>query len=372
MMRLAATTGDSDEAKRVAKRGNLFPPARVPARIAGASTRLSRNLSFPPQLLVRRRPFSSFSSQAMWNVLRHHAKHALRPIAQPAHPGRTSAVWTSSSRARLYATTTSTTSTYVPPASVRDMDEEADHEDYEESDGKLPHPESSNFYSGRSAYFDQTNVLEDALKHTRKALTTLSLLPLPAFARAALPPFQPVWKPQAQMGQAIGMRLKTSRYRKLTALLNQLDEHKRIAQAAGYNELAERIILVLALFERENKEAVLMRGRRKPVKFDDYGRSYTLGKRKESSARVWMIAVKERPQEVGSASVDKATEELLALKQANPDLAASNVPIERPEDSVRAGDLPTTNILINNVPLIQYLYVSPSHSPPIVCRLYFF
>lgn len=237
------------------------------------------------------------------------------------------------------------------------MDEEADYEDYEEFDGKLPHPESSNFYSGRSAYFDQTNVLEDALKHTRRALTNLSLLPLPAFARAALPPFQPVWKPKAQMGQAIGMRLKTSRYRKLTALLNQLDEHKRIAQAAGYNELAEGIILVLALFERENKEAVLMRGRRKPVKFDDYGRSYTLGKRKESSARVWMIAVKERPQEVGSASVDQATEELLALKQANPDLAASNVPIERPEDSVRAGDLPTTNILINNVPLIQYLYV---------------
>ncbi|THH32501.1 hypothetical protein EUX98_g1692 [Antrodiella citrinella] len=230
-------------------------------------------------------------------------------------------------------------------------------EAFEYMEQQLPKPESPNFYTGRSAYFDQTNMLEDAISHTRKALTSLHLLPLPKFALDSLPPLQPVWKPQIAMGQAIGMKLKTSRYRKLTDMLNQLDQYKRIALTAGYAELAEMIDQVLVLFERANKEAVLMRGRRKPVKFDEYGRSYTLGKRKESAARVWMIPVKHDPLpkiESLITAVESEPSELEALKQANPDLAAVAIPTAPPAESTRPGNLPVTNILINNVPIIKY------------------
>ena len=139
------------------------------------------------------------------------------------------------------------------------------------------------------------------------------------------------------MAQAIGMKLKTSRYRKLTAMLNQLDEHKRIAQAAGYDQLADKISSVLMLFERDNKEAILARGKRKPVKFDEYGRSYTLGKRKESAARVWMIAVKDKPAQPPASSESEVAESVDTPSSAN--------------------DIPVTNIIINNVPLIDYLCV---------------
>jgi len=107
---------------------------------------------------------------------------------------------------------------------------------------------------------------------------------------------------------------------------------RRIATAGAEDQIAAQIGDVLEIFERADKDAHLARGRRKPVRFDEYGRTYTLGKRKESAARVWMIPV--RPSEA----------------EAEPENASTGVsPLVKPR-----APLQTTTILVNNLPLATY------------------
>lgn len=137
-----------------------------------------------------------------------------------------------------------------------------------------------------------------------------------------------------------------SRYRRVITLLNQLDEYKRIAEVAGVNDLAGRIAELLGTFESDNKAAILASAKRKPVAFDEFGRTYTSGKRKESSARVWVIPV-QKP-EVAEEATSKAQPQL-NLPASAPAVSAFNNP--------QPVQVTTTNILVNNVPLNKYLYV---------------
>jgi small subunit ribosomal protein S9 len=91
------------------------------------------------------------------------------------------------------------------------------------------------------------------------------------------------------MASIFTIPLTTARYKKVTALLAQLSEYRRIATAAGLEELRVGVENLVELFETDNKDALLARGVTKPVKFDQYGRSYTVGRRKTSVARVWII-----------------------------------------------------------------------------------
>jgi len=90
---------------------------------------------------------------------------------------------------------------------------------------------------------------------------------------------------------------------------------------------------------------MLARGKAKPVKFDEYGRSYTLGKRKTSSARVWIVPVQRPPADSSTPSpptpalteTDSALEALL-----NPNSSKSNE------------DVSAAQVLVNNTPLSAY------------------
>lgn len=132
------------------------------------------------------------------------------------------------------------------------------------------------------------------------------------------------------MADVVQHTLTTSRHRRITALLNELNYHRRIATAGGYEDLGSGITNILDMFEKGNKDAVLNRGVRKPVKFDQHGRTYTVGKRKTSSARVWIIPVK---QQATPAETDVAG--IVSFKTE----AAPVIP---------------TTILVNNLPLAQY------------------
>jgi small subunit ribosomal protein S9 len=149
--------------------------------------------------------------------------------------------------------------------------------------------------------------------------------------------------------------LTTARYRRIIAVLADLEECARIASAAGHTPLAESIKPVLALFERHDKDNVLARALRKHVPLDRYGRSYTVGKRKESAARVWIIPVRQPTTDTTTAaspavstnSSPDADADLLApmVNDAfapSPDAATSRVPVT-----------PTT-ILVNNAPLNKF------------------
>jgi len=135
------------------------------------------------------------------------------------------------------------------------------------------------------------------------------------------------------MADVVQHTLTTSRHRRITALLNELNYHRRITTAGGYEQLGAGITNILDMFEKGNKDAVLNRGIRKPVKFDEHGRTYTLGKRKTSSARVWIIPVKQAAAE--PTPVDATSAGIVSLKE-------EAIPVT-----------PTT-ILVNNTPLAQY------------------
>ncbi|KAF7792347.1 hypothetical protein EIP86_003383 [Pleurotus ostreatoroseus] len=265
----------------------------------------------------------------MFNVLRRRA--TVSAAATAAAAPRPAA------RARL-----STASSFVPPDSLTDID------------GAPPppptgrtKPASPTFYTGRARYFDQLVELEKAANATRQALKSLQLSPLPQFARDALPPLQPVWKDRRAMGDVVGAQLTNARYRRYLSVLNVLEANRNVANVAGVYELSEHISEIVEGFERANKEAVLAGGKRKPVRFDEYGRSYTIGRRKESTARVWMIPVKRPAVEQPKAPVQN---------HKNDDVAPF-LPILQEEAPAPKTVVTTSNILINNTPLNEYFPV---------------
>ena len=241
---------------------------------------------------------------------------------------------------------------YVPPASLQNV---ADAPRFSfRRPPKKTKPESPSFYTSRATYYDHLYQLETALQRCRRALSTLELLPLPAFAHASLPPAQHFWRNRQSLAPIFSSSLTTARYRRIIAVLADLEECARIATAAGHDPLAESIKPVLALFERHDKNNVLARALRKHAPLDRYGRSYTVGRRKESAARVWIIPVRQPTTDTTTAaspvltsSSSDADADILAptVNDAfapSPDAATSRVPVT-----------PTT-ILVNNAPLNKF------------------
>ncbi|THH12107.1 hypothetical protein EW146_g7818 [Bondarzewia mesenterica] len=250
-------------------------------------------------------------------------------------------------------TTAAPTTPFVPPAALQDVITRKRREKRK--------PESPTFYTGRSDFFDQVSSLETAVQHARRSLTLLQLLPLPAFARASLPPAQPVWRNREDMSALFARKLTTSRYRRILTLLSELEEYQRIAGTAGHQDFREAITAVLQMFERSDKAAVLARGKRKPVQFDKYGRTCTVGKRKESTARVWMIPV-QQPKQKAVVVENTPAQPPNGLYSLEPvvDDAFARTPTSHPKVNVT-----TTTILVNNLPLNQF-FPSPADRARIV------
>ncbi|KAF7315495.1 MFS general substrate transporter [Mycena indigotica] len=238
-------------------------------------------------------------------------------------------------------------------AELEEMVEEEEEPEAAKGDGKripLPPkkpPTSPSFYSGRAAFYDQLSQIESAVQHTRSALQMLQLLPLPDFARRSLPVRHAIWKSPREIAGDLGVTMSSSRYRILTRQLGQLNEYLRIAEAAGCDDLAERTRMLLNLFESASKEAALTRGKRKRLYTDQLGRSYTFGKRKTSTARVWMVPVIVKPQELDVVDLEKiqSLDEAAALVTSQPDRFY--------EPQV----VPNSTILINNIPLGEFFPV---------------
>lgn len=228
---------------------------------------------------------------------------------------------------------------FVPPASLN-------HFDFRQRQREKPRPTTPTFYTARPEFYDQLSSLESALQHAKTALTTCHLLPLPKFAREALPPRVNAWVDKRELGLKLRSTLTTSRYRRVVLVLNELETYRSIAEKAGIVELQEGIRGITELFERADAATMLARGKAKPVKLDEYGRSYTLGKRKTSSARVWIVPVQQSPADKSTASqsIPAATETDSALTALlNPNSSSkSNEPVS------------VARILVNNTPLSTY------------------
>ncbi|KDQ21365.1 hypothetical protein BOTBODRAFT_99876 [Botryobasidium botryosum FD-172 SS1] len=238
--------------------------------------------------------------------------------------------------------------TFVPPSSTRSISQPE----------ALPHPSSPSFFTGRPKFHDTVIKLESVLSTSRRELTHANVLPIhDAARRAVVSNVRTAWKSPAQLTDIVGAHLRTGQYRQVTGLLNQLNELRVFANKSQCVDIERKISDFLALFEREDKEAVLGSGK-KPVQFDEYGRSYTLGKRKESAARVWIIPVQKPtpPAHAEPAPVTvtptpaaaSSSTDVLDVDSLLNDVGSSSTPA--PLTPI----ITPTTVLINNLPLATY------------------
>ncbi|GJJ06329.1 hypothetical protein Clacol_000520 [Clathrus columnatus] len=194
-----------------------------------------------------------------------------------------------------------------------------------------PKPETPTFYTGRSEFYDALSSLENQLKQAQSSLRRAYLLPFPEKAKQHLPHIPSAWKGRGEMSQLLRVTLTTSRHRKAVAILNELNECRKIALAGGEDDIATDLRKQLSKFERNDAQRLL--GMRKRISPDEYGRTYALGRRKESSARVWIIGTKELTLDSSSTPTPSSTTVFAGG-------------ISKP--------LQTTTILVNNLPLAGY------------------
>lgn len=215
---------------------------------------------------------------------------------------------------------------FVPPSSLDQLDLSPHL-----SVPQRPKPETPTFYTGRSGFNDTLLGLESQLKQVQLSLRRAHLLPFPDKARQHLPHIPSSWKGRGEMSQLLGIALTTSRHRKVIAILNELNYCRKIALAGGEEETVMDLRKQLTRFERN--DAPRMLAMRKSIIPDEYGRTYALGRRKESSARVWMIRTKE-------PSLDNLSSPL--------SLSSTMFVGETPKL------LQTTTVLVNNIPIAAY------------------
>jgi small subunit ribosomal protein S9 len=100
---------------------------------------------------------------------------------------------------------------------------------------------------------------------------------------------------------------------------------RHVANVSGRFELVGRLDDALGMYEREERDEGV-EAKEVKSKIDEFGRAYATGRRKESSARVWMIPTKE----------------------------ASNVLDQAKTETEGEATIPTTQVLINHLPLATH------------------
>ncbi|KAG6378313.1 ribosomal protein S9/S16-domain-containing protein [Boletus reticuloceps] len=234
---------------------------------------------------------------------------------------------------------------FVPPASLETHDIEEGLDDSEFLPQRArQRPPTPTFYTTRSDYYEVIGGLQDAIQSTRATLKALHLHPLPKFALDALPPAHPAWADRTDMGAELNVTLSAGMYRQLVLSLKELELYQRIAKTAGITELQEYLGELMGSFE--STKQVEARERRilkqamvgKRATLDMYGRSYTLGRRKTSTARVWMIKVQNKGEESKVAEDESATTYVSTLLSP----------------SVKVPSPSTTSILVNAAPISEY------------------
>lgn len=146
------------------------------------------------------------------------------------------------------------------------------------------------------------------------------------------------------MGAELNVTLSAGMYRQLIVSLKELELYQRIAKAAGITELEEYLGELMSSFE--STKQVEARERRmlkqamvgKRAKTDEYGRSYTVGRRKTSTARVWMIKAQDGVQESDVAEDEEGTTSVSTLLSP----------------SAKVPSPPTTSVLVNAAPISEH------------------
>ncbi|CAG8657082.1 9978_t:CDS:2, partial [Paraglomus occultum] len=129
-------------------------------------------------------------------------------------------------------------------------------------------PPTSSYFTGKPAYYDLLIQLDDLISKYS------------AFPKREKPPLATLWKLNAVLSQELGVSLKTSQYSKIVQKLNELD----LVEASEVKEFLKLFKRHYQLVDKREELASSKHGQ-----LDEYKRSLTVGRRKEATARVFLI-----------------------------------------------------------------------------------
>lgn len=220
-----------------------------------------------------------------------------------------------------------------------------------------PKPDLPTFFTGKPIFESALSTLETTINKAQSSLRKLHIWPLPKDLQAEVIQDKKVgsWKPSGDLTGYLATPLRTSQYRRLTTLLNSLSNLREISRRTGRVELVTLINDSLQPFERKEGEGAGLANQRLLGTIDEHGRSYTVGRRKTSSAQVWMIKTKipkERleyianPPTLSTPSSSSTTTTLLDLRNSS---SSSGIDPSTLPPSIFKPIL--TQILINSLPI---------------------
>ncbi|KAG8933084.1 37S ribosomal protein S9, mitochondrial, partial [Tulasnella sp. 418] len=186
-----------------------------------------------------------------------------------------------------------------------------------------PKPTSPSFYTGQASYYDHIITLETARTLAQRALQSVHILPLSNELKEKLPnSFGGSFKKQEDFAEMLETNVRTGQYKRAAKLLSELNQLRTIAQVANHAEVYDRLSQVLKVYQKDNAMDLIAQVRngstvageptkKKKSAFDEYGRSYACGKRKESAARVWVIPAQQNSSPSSETSSEVQTSSIL-------------------------------------------------------------
>jgi len=150
--------------------------------------------------------------------------------------------------------------------------------------------------------------LENLLKSIEESLRRAHIFPLPSSLTPPQPPGNIRWKSPDDLTGLFEGRLKMNSHRRLQEVLNDLNRIRYLAELGGRPELAEKVAIALETYLREDGSVRSSEEDEVESQIDEFGRAYGTGRRKEASARVWIIPSPRAADMLDAASDTPSTQ----------------------------------------------------------------
>lgn len=169
-------------------------------------------------------------------------------------------------------------------------------------------PVPASFYTAKPVYIDSLILLEDLARRTKRALEQANIPIHIASSQTSTTSRRALsWLKLDRLAAELGTPLKTSQYRHIVARLVVLSKYREFllthfisGQAGEANQkLATQVEETLQTFSRDTTQVradgTSSSAMPRHVGVDSLGRAYARGRRKESSARVWVVPAQDVP-----------------------------------------------------------------------------
>lgn len=185
-----------------------------------------------------------------------------------------------------------------------------------------PRPETPTFFTGRPTYHSAISSLSSALSSAKSQLRSSHIYPLPSTLTSPQAP-RASWHSAPVLSNLLGTQLRTNSHRRILDLLNELHFLRHIADLSDQPGVVQELSGVLGRYEREQKKSGDGGAEgEKRQEVDEWGRAYGMGRRKESSARVWII-----PSKSGRQYLDTETDATSSTMEPEAEILINHSPL---------------------------------------------